>query len=62
MARSRVLYVPGMNPDKLTPGERVVDVQQKLEDDRPGGRAPGSPAVAASTAVTGHLSSPADLA
>ena len=55
----------GMNPDKLTPGERSASTSNRNFEGRqgPGGRTHlVSPAVAASTAVTGHLSSPADLA
>ena len=55
----------GMNPDKLTPGERSASTSNRNFEGRqgPGGRTHlVSPAVAASTAVMGHLSSPADLA
>jgi len=55
----------GMNPDKLTSGERSASTSNRNFEGRqgPGGRTHlVSPAVAASTAVTGHLSSPADLA
>ncbi|MEC8445940.1 MAG: 3-isopropylmalate dehydratase large subunit [Actinomycetota bacterium] len=55
----------GMNPDKLTPGERSASTSNRNFEGRqgPGGRTHlVSPAVAASTAVTGHLSSPAYLA
>ena len=55
----------GMNPDKLTPGERSASTSNRNFEGRqgPGGRTHlVSPAVAASTAVTGYLSSPADLA
>lgn len=55
----------GMNPDKLPPGERSASTSNRNFEGRqgPGGRTHlVSPAVAASTAVTGHLSSPADLA
>ena len=55
----------GMNPDKLTPGERSASTSNRNFEGRqgPGGRTHlVSPAVAASTAVTGHLASPADLA
>ena len=55
----------GMNPDKLTPGERSASTSNRNFEGRqgPGGRTHlVSPAVAASTAVTGRLSSPADLA
>jgi 3-isopropylmalate/(R)-2-methylmalate dehydratase large subunit len=54
----------GMNPDKLTPGERSASTSNRNFEGRqgPGGRTHlVSPAVAAATAVTGHLSSPADL-
>jgi 3-isopropylmalate/(R)-2-methylmalate dehydratase large subunit len=55
----------GMNPDKLTPGERSASTSNRNFEGRqgPGGRTHlVSPAVAAATAVTGHLASPADLA
>ncbi|QRN78954.1 MAG: 3-isopropylmalate dehydratase large subunit, partial [Nocardiopsis sp. BM-2018] len=54
----------GMNPDKLTPGERSASTSNRNFEGRqgPGGRTHlVSPAVAAATAVTGRLSSPADL-
>jgi len=54
----------GMNPDKLTPGERSASTSNRNFEGRqgPGGRTHlVSPAVAAATAITGHLSSPADL-
>ncbi len=54
----------GMNPDKLAPGERSASTSNRNFEGRqgPGGRTHlVSPAVAAATAVTGHLSSPADL-
>ena len=54
----------GMNPDKLTPGERSASTSNRNFEGRqgPGGRTHlVSPAVAAATAVTGHLASPADL-
>ena len=54
----------GMNPDKLTPGERSASTSNRNFEGRqgPGGRTHlVSPAVAAATSVTGHLSSPADL-
>ena len=53
-----------MNPDKLTPGERSASTSNRNFEGRQG---PGdrthlvSPQVAAATAVTGHLSAPADL-
>lgn len=53
-----------MNPDKLAPGERSASTSNRNFEGRqgPGGRTHlVSPAVAAATAVTGHLSSPADL-
>lgn len=53
-----------MNPDKLTPGERSASTSNRNFEGRqgPGGRTHlVSPAVAAATAVTGHLSAPADL-
>jgi 3-isopropylmalate/(R)-2-methylmalate dehydratase large subunit len=55
----------GMNPDKLTPGERSASTSNRNFEGRqgPGGRTHlVSPAVAAATAVTGHLAAPADLA
>jgi 3-isopropylmalate/(R)-2-methylmalate dehydratase large subunit len=54
----------GMNPDKLTPGERSASTSNRNFEGRqgPGGRTHlVSPAVAAATAVIGRLSSPADL-
>jgi 3-isopropylmalate/(R)-2-methylmalate dehydratase large subunit len=54
----------GMNPDKLAPGERSASTSNRNFEGRqgPGGRTHlVSPAVAAATAVTGRLSSPADL-
>jgi len=53
-----------MNPDKLTPGERSASTSNRNFEGRqgPGGRTPlVSPAVAAATAVAGHLAAPADL-
>jgi 3-isopropylmalate/(R)-2-methylmalate dehydratase large subunit len=53
-----------MNPDKLTPGERSASTSNRNFEGRqgPGGRTHlVSPAVAAATAVTGHLAAPADL-
>ena len=53
-----------MNPDKLTPGERSASTSNRNFEGRqgPGGRTHlVSPAVAAATAVTGHLSAPSDL-
>jgi len=53
-----------MNPDKLSPGERSASTSNRNFEGRqgPGGRTHlVSPAVAAATAVTGTLSSPADL-
>jgi 3-isopropylmalate/(R)-2-methylmalate dehydratase large subunit len=53
-----------MNPDKLAPGERSASTSNRNFEGRqgPGGRTHlVSPAVAAATAVVGHLSSPADL-
>ena len=53
-----------MNPDKLAPGERSASTSNRNFDGRqgPGGRTHlVSPAVAAATAVAGHLASPADL-
>jgi 3-isopropylmalate/(R)-2-methylmalate dehydratase large subunit len=54
----------GMNPDKLAPGERSASTSNRNFEGRQGkgGRTHlVSPAVAAATAVTGHLASPADL-
>jgi len=54
-----------MNPDKLAPGERSASTSNRNFEGRqgPGGRTHlVSPEVAAATAVTGHLASPADLA
>ncbi len=54
----------GMNPDKLAPGERSASTSNRNFEGRQGkgGRTHlVSPAVAAATAVSGHLSSPADL-
>jgi 3-isopropylmalate/(R)-2-methylmalate dehydratase large subunit len=53
-----------MNPDKLTPGERSASTSNRNFEGRqgPGGRTHlVSPGVAAATAVTGRLTSPADL-
>ena len=54
----------GMNPDQLSPGERSASTSNRNFEGRQGkgGRTPlVSPAVAAATAVTGHLAAPADL-
>ena len=54
----------GMNPDQLSPGERSASTSNRNFEGRQGkgGRTHlVSPAVAAATAVTGHLSTPADL-
>ncbi|MDX2851878.1 MULTISPECIES: 3-isopropylmalate dehydratase large subunit [Streptomycetaceae] len=54
----------GMNPDQLAPGERSASTSNRNFEGRQGkgGRTHlVSPQVAAATAVTGHLSSPADL-
>ena len=54
----------GMNPDQLQPGERSASTSNRNFEGRQGkgGRTHlVSPAVAAATAITGHLSSPADL-
>ncbi|MEV3922207.1 3-isopropylmalate dehydratase large subunit [Actinomadura coerulea] len=53
-----------MNPDKLAPGERSASTSNRNFEGRqgPGGRTHlVSPAVAAATAVTGHLAAPNDL-
>ncbi|MGH3331062.1 MAG: 3-isopropylmalate dehydratase large subunit [Nocardioidaceae bacterium] len=55
----------GMNPDQLQPGERSASTSNRNFEGRQGkgGRTHlVSPLVAAATAVTGHLASPADLA
>ena len=54
----------GMNPDQLKPGERSASTSNRNFEGRQGkgGRTHlVSPAVAAATAVAGHLASPADL-
>jgi 3-isopropylmalate/(R)-2-methylmalate dehydratase large subunit len=54
----------GMNPDQLQPGERSASTSNRNFEGRQGkgGRTHlVSPLVAAATAVTGRLSSPADL-
>jgi len=54
----------GMNPDTLAPGERSASTSNRNFEGRQGkgGRTHlVSPAVAAATAVTGHLSDPSDL-
>jgi len=54
----------GMNPDQLQPGERAASTSNRNFEGRQGkgGRTHlVSPAVAAATAITGHLASPADL-
>jgi 3-isopropylmalate/(R)-2-methylmalate dehydratase large subunit len=54
----------GMNPDKLTPGERCASTSNRNFEGRqgPGGRTHlVSPAVAAATAIAGTLATPADL-
>jgi 3-isopropylmalate/(R)-2-methylmalate dehydratase large subunit len=54
----------GMNPDKLTPGERSASTSNRNFEGRqgPGGRTHlVSPQVAAATAIRGTLSSPSDL-
>jgi 3-isopropylmalate/(R)-2-methylmalate dehydratase large subunit len=53
-----------MNPDKLAPGERSASTSNRNFEGRQGrgGRTHlVSPAVAAATAVTGHLAAPSDL-
>ncbi len=55
----------GMNPDTLSPGERCASTSNRNFEGRQGrgGRTHlVSPAVAAATAVVGHLAAPADLA
>jgi len=54
----------GMNPDQLKPGQRAASTSNRNFEGRqgPGGRTHlVSPAVAAATAVAGHLAAPADL-
>ena len=54
----------GMNPDQLKQGERSASTSNRNFEGRqgPGGRTHlVSPLVAAATAITGHLASPADL-
>ncbi|AQX14885.1 3-isopropylmalate dehydratase large subunit [Tessaracoccus lapidicaptus] len=54
----------GMNPDQLQPGERAASTSNRNFEGRQGkgGRTHlVSPPVAAATAITGHLSAPADL-
>ena len=54
----------GMNPDRLSPGERSASTSNRNFEGRQGkgGRTHlVSPVSAAATAVTGHLSAPADL-
>ncbi len=54
----------GMNPDKLEPGERSASTSNRNFEGRQGPKGRThlvSPLVAAATAITGHLSSPADL-
>ncbi len=54
----------GMNPDQLAPGERSASTSNRNFEGRQGkgGRTHlVSPAVAAATAIAGHLASPADL-
>jgi 3-isopropylmalate/(R)-2-methylmalate dehydratase large subunit len=54
----------GMNPDKLTPGERSASTSNRNFEGRqgPGGRTHlVSPQVAAATAIRGTLSAPSDL-
>jgi 3-isopropylmalate/(R)-2-methylmalate dehydratase large subunit len=54
----------GMNPDRLQPGERCASTSNRNFEGRqgPGGRTHlMSPAMAAATAVAGHLAAPDDL-
>lgn len=54
----------GMNPDQLSPGQRAASTSNRNFEGRQGrgGRTHlVSPLVAAATAITGHLASPADL-
>lgn len=53
-----------MNPDKLNPGERCASTSNRNFEGRqgPGGRTHlVSPAVAAATAIAGHIAAPSDL-
>jgi 3-isopropylmalate/(R)-2-methylmalate dehydratase large subunit len=53
-----------MNPDQLAPGERSASTSNRNFEGRQGkgGRTHlVSPLVAAATAISGHLASPADL-
>ena len=55
----------GMNPDQLAPQERCASTSNRNFEGRQGARSRThlvSPGVAAATAITGHLSAPADLA
>ena len=55
----------GMNPDKLTAGERSASTSNRNFEGRQGRGARThlvSPTVAAATAVAGHFALPADLA
>lgn len=54
----------GMNPDVLGPGERSASTSNRNFEGRQGAGARThlvSPAVAAATAVVGHLAAPTDL-
>lgn len=54
----------GMNPDQLSPGERSASTSNRNFEGRQGPRGRThlvSPLVAAASAITGHLASPADL-
>ena len=54
----------GMNPDNLGPGERCASTSNRNFEGRQGkgGRTHlVSPAVAAATAIAGHLTTPEDL-
>ena len=54
----------GMNPDKLSPGERCASTSNRNFEGRqgPGGRTHlVSPAVAAATAIAGTFATPAEL-
>jgi len=54
----------GMNPDQLPGSERCASTSNRNFEGRQGPRARThlvSPAVAAATAVAGHLAAPADL-
>jgi hypothetical protein len=63
VARAGLLDVPGMNPDKLAPGERCASTSTATSRAARAGRPhpPRLPAVAAATAIAGHFADPEDL-